>query len=74
MTKERAGMSVEQLEAYFKTAKLSDTMTIGNQAGVFNLPKMVEGHLAVLKSNPDKAIYESFHRRLQLVYDKLQGI
>lgn len=67
-------MTVEQLEEYFKTAKLPETMTLDKATEVMNPTKMVEGHLHLLKSNPDKAIYESFHRRLQLVYDKLQGI
>lgn len=59
---------MEELEAYFATANLPDTLDM-NFYKITNVKKMIDSHLALLKANPGNARYLPFWNRLRDVHD-----
>lgn len=58
---------MEELEAYFATATLPETLDM-NFYKILNVKKMIDSHLALLKSNPGNARYLPFWDRLVSVH------
>lgn len=58
---------MEELEAYFATANLPDTLDMGFYK-ITNVKKMIDSHMALLKSNPGNARYLPFWNRLVAVH------
>ena len=62
---------MEELEAYFATATIPETLDMGFYK-ITNVKKMIDSHLALLKSNPGNARYLPFWNRLRDVEQKLK--
>ena len=63
---------MEELESYFATATLPETLDMGFYK-ITNVKKMIDSHMALLKSNPGNARYLPFWNRLVAVEQKLQA-
>ncbi len=59
---------MEEIEAYFATANLLDTLDMGFYK-ITNVKKMIDSHLALLKANPGNARYLPFYNRIKHVHD-----
>ena len=62
---------MEELEAYFATATIPETLDMGFYK-ITNVKKMIDSHLALLKSNPGNARYLPFWNRLKDVAQTLK--
>lgn len=61
---------MEELEAYFATATLPETIDM-NFYKILNVSKFIDSHMALLKSNPGNARYLPFWNRLVAVHTVL---
>lgn len=58
---------MKELEAYFATATLPETLDMGFYK-ITNVSKMINSHMALLKANPGNARYLPFWDRLVAVH------
>lgn len=65
--------TIAELETYFKSAKLPDTIQLTTYMSVLNVRKFVDSHLDLLKANPENERYKPFLDRLNLLRNKLEN-
>lgn len=64
---------IEELETFFAKAKLPVTLHLESGVMISEVIRFVASHLAVLKHNADKPIYEVFYDRLLKAKELIQG-
>ncbi|WPU91779.1 hypothetical protein SNE25_20900 [Mucilaginibacter sabulilitoris] len=58
-------MSIDELEAYFKTAELPDTLTIDRGTTITDVKQFIKGHMSVIKNyGIDSKVAAPFLKRL----------
>jgi hypothetical protein len=64
---------IDELGTFFAKAKLPTTVDLDAGSKVTNVPAFIQSHLNVLRSNPDKPIYEVFYNRLVRLKELISG-
>lgn len=62
---------LSELESFFAKASLPKTVQLDAGTTITNVAKFVDSHLAVLRNNMDKPIYEVFYQRLEQLKEKI---
>lgn len=58
------GKQLSELDTFFAKAKLPATVLLDAGTTITDVRQFVQSHIAVLKNNMDKPIYEVFYNRL----------
>lgn len=64
-------MTVPELEAYFKSITLPESIQLGQAVKISNVQNFVDGHLAILKNYGDSPSFRGFYDRLIILKEKL---
>lgn len=57
-------MNIDELEAYFKSKELPQTLKINRAITITNVPRYIESHLAIIRNYQDKQTFKGFYNRL----------
>ena len=63
---------IDELDAYFKKIKLPTTVQLDAGTTITDVSTFINSHLAVLRNNLDKQIYEVFLQRLEKLKELLK--
>jgi hypothetical protein len=65
-------ISIEELQAFFNTISLPETIHLEQGVKIINVPAFVQSHLQVLESNGYVPAFSVFYDRLIMLRDLLQ--
>ena len=66
-------MSIEELEAYFATADLPESIYLNEATKIVDLKKFVASHIITVKAHGHIKAYSSFYDRLVQVKDIIES-
>lgn len=64
-------MALDELNAFFSSAVLPDTITIADGVKIINVPDFIQGHLQALSSLGEEPVAQVFYERLLMIKDLL---
>jgi hypothetical protein len=68
-----ADKDIQEMEEFFKTAELPQTITLSAGAIIKDVPAFVYSHLAIIKLRKGVGIFEVFYDRLVMVKNKISA-
>ena len=64
-------MAIDDLNAFFSSVILPDTITISEGVKIINVPDFIQGHLDALNKISEESVAAVFYERLMLVKSHL---
>ena len=64
-------MAIDELNAFFSSVILPDTITISEGVKIINVPDFIQGHLDALNTISEESVATVFYERLMLVKSHL---
>ena len=64
-------MAVDELNAFFSSVILPETITISEGVKIINVPDFIQGHLDALNTISEESVAAVFYERLMLVKSHL---
>ena len=64
-------MAIDDLNAFFSSVILPDTITISEGVKIINVPDFIQGHLDALNTISEESVATVFYERLMLVKSHL---
>jgi hypothetical protein len=64
-------MAIDELNAFFSSVILPETITISEGVKIINVPDFIQGHLDALNSISEESVAAVFYERLMLVKSHL---
>ncbi len=64
-------MGIEELNAFFSSIRLPDTIFVSEGVKIINLPDYIQGHLQALNLLGEEPVAMVFYERLLLIKDLL---
>lgn len=69
-----ADKDIQEMEEFFKTTDLPDTIELSAGSVITNVPAFVFSHLQIIKLRKGVGIFEVFYDRLLAVKEKLSKV
>jgi len=64
-------MAIDELNAFFSSVILPETITISEGVKIINVPDFIQGHLDALNTISEESVAAVFYERLMLVKSHL---
>jgi hypothetical protein len=64
-------MAIDELNAFFSSVMLPDTIIIGEGVKIINVPDFIQGHLQALNALGEEPVAGVFYERLVMIKDLL---
>ncbi len=64
-------MNISELETYFATAELPETISIKQGERITDVRAFVTSHLEIVRRHGTQGAFSAFHERLYLLWEKL---
>lgn len=64
-------MAIDELNAFFSSMMLPDTIIVSEGVKIINVPDFIQGHLQALNSLGEEPVAAVFYERLLMVKDLL---
>jgi hypothetical protein len=64
-------MAIDELNAFFSSVILPETITISEGVKIINVPDFIQGHLDALNTINDEPVATVFYERLMLIKSHL---
>ncbi len=64
-------MAIDELNAFFSSVMLPDTLIVSEGVKIINVPDFIQGHLQALKALGEEPVAAVFYERLMMVKDLL---